>query len=259
MVPFKFVGYCDESEDETSLVITCVFARAADWLLIVRPWQDLLNEYEMPEFHAEHCEHRLGFWETWTDPTERLAAASRFLDLITVNRLPFPTVYATGVELKCFKEVAAPMIRTAHPGKRLDAPWLLAFHQVLDDMLYAQGFTNYTIGTQEKIDLILDEKDDFSARVSRRVTELNETTNSPLAAVTFANSESAVGLQIADLIAYEMRKALTAVILNDETRGIRDQCMRLMDAKLPGGQRRIYATFWDEAAMRRGNLPPGLL
>ena len=31
MVPFKFVGYCDESEDDTCLVITCVFARAADW------------------------------------------------------------------------------------------------------------------------------------------------------------------------------------------------------------------------------------
>ncbi len=49
MVPFKLVGYCDESEDVTSLVITCVFARAADWALIVRPWQALLNEYEIPE------------------------------------------------------------------------------------------------------------------------------------------------------------------------------------------------------------------
>jgi hypothetical protein len=81
----------------------------------------------MREFHAEHCEHRKGFWETWTDPTERLAAASRFLDLITVNRLPFPTVYATGVDLKCFKEVAAPLIETAHPGKRLVAPGCCRF------------------------------------------------------------------------------------------------------------------------------------
>jgi hypothetical protein len=259
VVPFKYVGYCDESEDDTSLVTTCVFARAADWALIVRPWQTLLNEYEMREFHAEHCEHRKGFWETWTDPTERLAAASRFLDLITVNRLPFLTVYATGVDLKCFKEIATPLIQTAHPSKRLDAPWLLAFHQVLDDMLYAQRFTNNTLGTHEKIDLICDEKDDFSARVSRRVKELKETTDHPLADVTFANSESAVGLQIADLIAYEMRKALTAVILNDEARGIRDQWMQLMDATMPGGQRHIYATFWDEAAMRRGNLPPGLV
>jgi hypothetical protein len=56
-----------------------------------------------------------------------------------------------------------------------------------------------------------------------------------------------------------MRKALTAVILNDEARGIRDQMMQLMDAKMPGGQRRIYATFWDEAAICRGNLPTGLL
>lgn len=259
MVPFKYVGYCDESEDDTSLVITCVFARAADWSLIIPPWQTLLNEYEMREFHAEHCEHRKGFWATWTDPAERLAAASRFLDLITVNPLPFPAVYATGVDLKCFKKIAAPMIHAAHPGRRLDAPWSLAFHQVLDCTLHAQLFTNNTLGAYEKIDLICDEKDDFSARVRRRAKELKETTDLPLADVTFANSESAVGLQIADLIAYEMRKALTAVILNDEARGIRKQWIQLMDSTMPSGQRRIYATFWDEAAMRRGNLPPGLL
>ena len=68
-----------------------------------------------------------------------------------------------------------------------------------------------------------------------------------------------MGLQMADLIAYEMRKALSAVILDDETKGIRDQWMHLMAATMPGGQRRIYANFWDEAAMRRGNLPPGLV
>ena len=259
MIPFKFVGYCDESEDDTSLVIACVFARAADWAIIVPPWQALLNDYEIPEFHAEHCEHRKGAWETWTDPGERLAAASRFLDLVTVNPLPFPTVYATGVDVQCFKEIAAPRIREAHPGKRLDAPWLLAFHQVLDDMLEAQRVTNKTVGTREMIDLICDDKDDFSGRVTRRVKELKETAAGPLADVTFASSESAVGIQIADLIAYEMRRALTAAIHNDETRGIRDQMMQLMNAQMPGGQRRIYATFWDEAAMRRGNLPPGLL
>jgi hypothetical protein len=258
-VPFKFVGYCDESEDETSLVITCVFARAADWTVAVRPWQALLTKYGMPEFHAEHCEHRKGFWETWSDPSERLSVAHQFLDLIIANRLPFPTVYATGVDLRCFKDIAAPMIREAHPGKRLDAHWLLAFHQVLTGMLEAQRFTNNTLGTVERIDLICDDKNDFSGRVRRRVEEVKETTDHPLAGVRFAGSESAVGIQMADIIAYEMRKALSAVILNDETHGIRDQWMQLMAATMPGGQRRIYVTFWDEAAMRGGNLPPGLV
>ncbi len=154
MIPFKLVGYCDESEDETSLVITCVFARAADWSLIVPLWQALLNEYEIPEFHAENCFHRTGFWASWTNPADRLAAANRFLDLITVNNLPSPTVYATAVDLKCFKEIAAPMIQASHPGKRLHEPWLLAFHQVLDDMLKAQRYINETLGSHEKVDLM---------------------------------------------------------------------------------------------------------
>ena len=259
MVPFKFVGYCDESEDDTCLVITCVFARAADWMLIVRPWQELLSEYEIPEFHAEHCENRRGLWKTWTDPAERCAAAGRFLDLIAVNPLPFPTVFATAVDLACFKEIAAPVIRKAHPRERRDAPWLLAFQHVLDYMLDAQRMMNNALGTQEKIDLICDENKDFSGRVGHRVKELKETTDQPLADVTFADSESAVGIQIADLVAYEMRKAVSAVILNDEARGIRDQWMKLKNAKMPGGQNRIFAIFWDEEAMRRGNLPPGLL
>ena len=169
MIPFKWVGYCDESEDATSLVIACAFARAADWALIVPPWQALLREYEMPEFHAEHCEHRKGFWKTWTDPTERLAASGRFLNLITHNSLPFPAVYAAGVDLRCFKEIAAPLIRAAHPGKRVAEPWLLALHQVLGDMLDAQHFTNKVLGTQEKVDLVCDDKDEFSPRVGRGV------------------------------------------------------------------------------------------
>lgn len=258
-VPFKFVGYCDESEDDTCLVITCVFARAADWMVIVRPWRDLLSEYGIPEFHAEHCENRRGCWESWTDPADRWAAAGRFLDLIAVNPLPFPTVFATAVDLASFNTIAAPMIRAAHPRGRLDAPWLLAFQHVLDRMVDAQRMTNDSLGTRENIDLICDEKKDFSGRVGRRVKELKETTDQPLSDVTFADSESAVGLQMADLVAYEARKALSAVILDDEARGIRDQWMKLMDAKMPGGQNRIFATFWDEEAMRRGNLPPGLL
>lgn len=259
MVPFKFVGYCDESEDDTTIVITCAFARAADWALIVGPWQKLLNEYEIPEFHAEHCEHRKGYWKTWMDPAERLTAATRFLDLIVLNRLPFPTVYATGVDLKSFRDFAAPAIQTARPGARLAEPWLLAFHQVLNDMLYAQRFANNTLRTRESLDLICDEKNEFSARVGRRVKELKKSSDDPLANVTFADSESAVGLQMADLVAYEMRKALTTITLNDETAEFGTKWKQLMDSEMPSGQRCIYATFWDEAALRRGNLPRGLV
>ena len=259
MVPFKFVGYCDESEDDTSLAIACVFARAADWSVIVPPWRDLLSEHEIPEFHAEHCEHRRGAWQEWTDPGDRSAAASQYSDLITVNPLPFPTVYAAAVDLKCFREVAAPQIEAAHPDKHLDQPWLLAFHQVLDAMIHAQRLTNDSLGIYEQLDLICDEKREYSARIGRRVKEIKDTTNEPIADVTFADSESAVGIQVADLIAYEMRRALTAIILDDEEKGIRDRWMQLMRSKMPGGQPRIFATFWDETAMRRGNLPPGLV
>lgn len=73
VLPFKYVGYCDESDD-TSLVLTCMFARASDWALIVRSWQAILAEHEIEEFHAKHSEQRKRFWWSWADPTELLAA-----------------------------------------------------------------------------------------------------------------------------------------------------------------------------------------
>lgn len=258
MVPFKWVGYCDESEDETALGIACVFARAADWLTLVGPWQDLLAEYEIEEFHAADCEHRKGPWKTWSDPADRRVAARRFLALIINNPLPLPAIYATAVDLKRFGEIAAPRIRVAHPGKGRDKPWILAFHTVLGAMLDAQAMANHGLGAHELLKVVCDEKREFRARVERWAAEVKTTSDLPLGDVTFAESQSAVGLQMADLIVYEARKAVTAVLLDDEERGFRDEWMKLMRAALPSGKRRIYATLWDEAAMRRGNLPTGL-
>ena len=258
MIPFKFTGYCDESEDGTSLVIACVFARAAEWPSVAQPWQRLLEEYKMPEFHMEHCEHRKGFWESWRNPGERASVADRFRDLITDTTLPVPAIYATGVDLASFEEIAGPMIRRAHPGAHLDSPWLLAFFQVLQDMLEAQHHMNMTFQSHEALVLICDEKGDLSGIVRRYAAELKEITGSPLDDITFANSESAIGIQMADLVAYEMRKSLSAIILDDQIRGIRNQWKQLMEARLPNGQPRIYASFWDKEAMSRGHLPLGL-
>ena len=258
MAPFKWVGYCDESEDGTALGIACVFARAVDWLTLVGSWKDLLADYEIEEFHAADCEHRKGPWETWSDPADRRAAARQFLALITDNPLPFPAIYATAVDLKSFGEIAALHIRVAHPGKGRDKPWILALHTVVDAMLDAQAMANRTFGAHELLEVVCDEKREFRARVERWAAEVKTTSDLPLGDVTFAESQSAVGLQMADLIAYEARKAVTAVLLDDEERGIRDEWMKLMRAALPGGERRIYATLWDKAAMRRGNLPHGL-
>lgn len=77
---------------------------------------------------------------------------------------------------------------------------------------------------------------------------MKTTTNLTLADVTFAASHAAVGLQMADLIAYEARKALTAVILDDEERGIRDEWMELMRAGVPRHM----------AGVIRGYFPAGL-
>lgn len=103
-------------------------------------------------------------------------------------------------------------------------------------MLEAQAKSNYAFGARELLDLDCDEKHEFRARVERWALEVKTTTALPLGNVTFAESESAVGLQMADLFTYEARKAVTAVLLDDEERGIRDEWMELMRAAMPSGQ-----------------------
>lgn len=116
-------------------------------------------------------------------------------------------------------------------------------------MLDAQHHTNITFQSHEALVLICDEKGDLSGIVRRYAAELKKITDSPLDDITFANSESAIGIQMADLVAYEMRKSLSATILDDQIRGIRNQWKQLMGARLPNGQSRIYASFWDKEAM----------
>ena len=156
------------------------------------------------------------------------------------------------VNLAAFRGTVGPKIKSTHPGRGFDKPWLLAFAHILDRMAFGQRFFNRPLGTDERVDLFFDRKDEFAGRVGGMINKLKQETDYPIGDVTFDDSRNQPALQAADLLAYEARRCITEVVLGDKhDKGLRGQWLQLMNAKLPNGTNRIYADYWNAKALRR--------
>ena len=156
------------------------------------------------------------------------------------------------VNLAAFRGTVGPKIKSTHPGRGFDKPWLLAFAHILDRMAFGQRFFNRPLGTDERFDLFFDRKDEFAGRVGGMINKLKQETDYPIGDVTFDDSRNQPALQAADLLAYEARRFITEVVLRDEhDKGLREQWLQLMNTKLPDGTNRIYADYWDADALQR--------
>jgi hypothetical protein len=135
----------------------------------------------------------------------------------------------------------------------LDKPWIFALVHLLDRMVTVQRLSNKTLGTDERLGLFFDEKDEFAGRVGEMVRAIKRNLmDYPLGDVAFDDSRNQPALQAADLLAYEARRSMTEVVLpTDPSKEVRDQWWQLMHATLPSGGRRIWADYWDAEALLR--------
>ncbi len=252
LVAYKFIGYCDESEDVSYLCLASVVAAAHHWAPFEDAWQTLVSEYGMPEFHMQELEHRKGFWENWDNPADRRAVEQRFLDLFCNPYWPV-SAFLVGVDLAAFAETVGPKIKAIHPGKGYDKPWLFAFVHLLDRMTMMQRHTNLMFGTDERLGLFFDEKDKVAGRVADIVQTIRQDVPFPqIGAVAFDDSRNQPAIQAADLLAYEARRALSEIILPEEpTKDIRDPWWQLMHAKSSRGRQQVWAENWNAAALQR--------
>ncbi len=252
LVAYKFNGYFDESEDSDCLCIAGVLASTHHWPQFEDAWSAIVTEIGMPEFHMQECENRKGFWENWTNLDDRRAVQQRFIELFVKNVTPSPVGFVVAVDLAAFRGTVGPKIKSVHPGRGYDKPWLFAFMHVLDRMLMAQRAYSRMLHTDERLDLFFDEKDEFEGRVGGMLKELKQETDYPIGDVSFDDSRDQPALQAADLLAYEARRFITEVVLRVRLdKGVREQWWQLMNAKLPGGANRIRAEHWDEKALQR--------
>ena len=109
-------------------------------------------------------------------------------------------------------------------------------------------------GSDERVELVLDQKDEFRGRVEKMLEDVEGDADYPIGKVTFADSQSRAGLHAADLLAYEARRCLTEVLTRRPPKLVRDQWRQLMNARLPGGGPRIWADYWDPQVLEFTNV-----
>lgn len=251
---YRSTGYFDESEDATTLCLAGLFAPDHHWHPFESAWRSLLEEYGMAEFHCADCEHGDGFFESWTNPADRTAVEQRFIDLIVSNPSPAPAGYIAVIDVPAFMMAVGGKPKVP---RRERQPWMFAFRQVFDRMVEAQEMMNKTFSVDERADLVFDEKDEFAGRVNELLKSVQSDRHFPIGTVSFVNSRARVGLQAADLLAFEARRVLTDSIVGGKP--VRPQWSRLMRAADFAGAPRFFAHYWDAATLEFANMPTGPL
>jgi len=250
---YRFTGYFDESEDATTLCLAGLWAPDHQWHPFESAWRSLLDEYGMGEFHCSDCEHRDGFFESWTNPADRTAVEQRFIDVLVSNPSPSPAGYLAVIDVLAFRKAVAGKPKAP---RREQQPWMFAFRQVLDRMVEAQRMMNEQFSVDERIDLVFDEKDQFAGRVNELLKSVSSDPDFPIGTVSFAKSHDRVGLQASDLLAFEARRVLTDSIVGGKP--VRPQWSRLMRAHVLG-RPRFFAHYWDADTLEFAELPTGSL
>ena len=93
----------------------------------------------------------------------------------------------------------------------MDRPYLFAFTRVLDRMILLQSSVNVRLGIDERIGLLFDEKDEFAGR-AQQLSKEARASGYPIGGVAFVDSSEHPGLQMADVLAYEVRRYLTETV-----------------------------------------------
>lgn len=242
VVAYKMGAFLDESEDVRSFCMVAMLAPVNHWGPFEDAWAELLREYEMDEFHMQECDHHQGFFEDWDNPADREAVAKRFRDLLTKNLYPSPVGVIIGVDLAAYSNAAQQFANTKGAIPRSKKPWLFAFRRQIEKLVQAQQVFNLDSGS-ERIGLIFDRKDEFAGRVADMVKMVEADPTFPLGTVAFDDSSAQPALQAADLVAWEMRKMMTDVLV--EGTGPRQQTMELVRATTLSGNPRFKAERWD--------------
>ena len=241
----KLVGYFDESEDDSTFCLAGWFAPSHHWAPFEDTWSSILHDEGItPEFKASDCVNRRGAFEEWTDRSKRQRVERRLIGVLTDNPYLSPSGLLAVFDRGAYKEILAPHIKSQLRG--FDKPWLLAFVQLTLRMVEGQEVANRLSGLEDRIELHFDEQDEFSGRAQRLVKEARQSDpriNRLLGDVTFGDSRGRPGLQMADMLAYEARRAVTALFAEDQLP--RDEWTQIQNAKLPNGGPRVWPFLWD--------------
>jgi hypothetical protein len=235
-------GYFDESgldEKSQTFCIGGYVADSKDWFELTRAWERLLVEAGVSCFHMAEFETRHGEFKGWSD-AKRIGFIKDLRALINSTDV---WGIGCGVVKADYERLSAEFITRGKVTPHwYHHPYLLAFqHCLIETCIQAED-----VHTREKIAFVFDRQAEFHARAEKAYDELTSSGKWPrafrLGSLRFASKRDAIPLQAADLMAFELQKALDHKLF-DPARGERKSMARL--------RRRLNnPKYFNEAALR---------
>jgi hypothetical protein len=210
-------AYFDESFDgeRKKLFLAGGFlGRNNAWFHIEHRWKALLSEYGLPYYHAVECEHGRKQFEkfrthpngklTWQDHQKLREIRMRFIEAATHSH--DIAGFAVCIDIREFNAVCdTPAKRDAFGGTPFYYGYQLAMLSASDEVANAFGGTRvaFVADRQEQYSPVLKETHDA-------LRSANEHIGHNIGSLSFESKEDFIGLQVADLFIYEMKKAMEA-------------------------------------------------
>jgi hypothetical protein len=201
---FRF--YCDESYDGNSLrpdalTISGFFSDVATWAEIESQWNNVNTRYSVDCFHATALNHGKEEYEGW--PKEKRVRYSAELLSVLTDQGKRLVAYNCGIRSYAYRQI----INNAGQRK-LGSPWFVCFKSCI--AMVARHME--TLPIADSFSVIVEAGSGFDNMAMEFFEKLAKNPNFPyrhrLGACTAATPQKAVGLQVADLMAYEYFRRL---------------------------------------------------
>jgi hypothetical protein len=201
---FRF--YCDESYDGNSLrpdalTISGFFSDEATWAEIERQWSDVNARYSVQCFHATALNHGKEEYEGW--PKEKRVGYSAELLAILTDQGKRLVAYNCGIRSDAYRQIISD-----EGQRKLGSPWFVCFKSCI--AMVARHME--TLPVADSFSVIVETGSGFDKMAMEFFDRLAKNPNFPyrhrLGTCAAAKPDTAAGLQVADLMAYEYFRRL---------------------------------------------------
>jgi hypothetical protein len=237
-------GYYDESQDGTSFSVAGFTAPCETWVHLDWAWQNLLKAWNVKYFKASECENGLGEFAQYRDDPRNLKstlkphereklrnAKTQFIDVICKHADHLHGVGAVA-SIEDFNRI----VTEDAAARRLfmDSPYYVCLQGALITATVPMSKANATRRQSDQLCFapVFDSHEEYSgiAKIAYEKFRTKNTSSSKvLLPMRYEDDKTTPALQVADMLAYEIRKELTKQIKSPE-RDTRKPMLRLIPA-----------------------------
>lgn len=227
-------AYFDESFDSNRkkvFVAGGFLGRNSAWFHLEHRWNQLLQKYELPYYRAVDCEHGRGVFEKYRthhhghllveDRKQLSLIRHEFIDAILAGK--DIAGFAVGIDLRAFADVCDSESKLEAFG---GTPFYYGYHlTMLDAALEVNRFYGGMVA------FVGDRHEEYSSLMVRTHDNLktaNPDLRHTLGPIMFEDKRQYIGLQVADLFIYEVKRWLETRFDQSE-HGEREEMRRLRE------------------------------